>query len=203
MTFRAFNIKKLKINCFVFCLFVFSIMCLFCLWRILWLARQQQNLWRNMPIINKRWKKKYPATFFNKMSSMEFGFDLSHCKKKICTSKCLKLLIVTVDTKMFQTDFFLLTSEEFRLTIGTLSEFEDWMSMTLRIYSLNRKYPQFLFYNSFGKNIISKLYTSWLLTIATICYKVDGLGFWIIGKKPVLIVIFSSKGKVNINRRKW
>lgn len=94
MTFRAFNIKKLKINCFVFCLFVFSIMCLFCLWRILWLARQQQNLWRNMPIINKRWKKKYPATFFNKMSSMEFGFDLPHCKKKICTSKCLKLLIV-------------------------------------------------------------------------------------------------------------
>lgn len=44
--------------------------------------------------INKRWKKNYPATFFNKMSSMEFRFDLSHCKKKICTSKCLKLLIV-------------------------------------------------------------------------------------------------------------
>lgn len=170
MTFRAFNIKKLKINCFVFCLFVFSIMCLFCLWRILWLARQQQNLWRNMPIINKRWKKKYPATFFNKMSSMEFGFDLSHCKKKICTSKCLKFWSFTVDTKMFQTDFFLLTSEEFRLTIETLSEFEDWMSMTLMFYFLNRKYPQFLFYNSFGKNIISKLYTSWLLTIATICY---------------------------------
>lgn len=109
MTFRAFNIKKLKINCFVFCLFVFSIMCLFCLWRILWLARQQQNLWRNMPIINKRWKKKYPATFFNKMSSMEFGFDLSHCKKKICTSKCLKLLIVfgwyqDVPNRFFFTD---------------------------------------------------------------------------------------------------
>lgn len=148
-------------------------------------------------------KKKYPATFFNKMSSMEFGFDLSHCKKKICTSKCLKLIVYGWYQDVPNRFFFLLTSEEFRLTIGTLSEFEDWMSMTLRIYSLNRKYPQFLFYNSFGRNIISKLYTSWLLTIATICYKVDGLGFWIIGKKTVLIVIFSSKGKVNINRRKW
>lgn len=54
-------------------------------------------------------KKKYPATFFNKMSSMEFGFDLSHCKKKICTSKCLKLLIVfgwyqDVPNRFFFTD---------------------------------------------------------------------------------------------------
>lgn len=127
-------------------------------------------------------KKKYPATFFNKMSSMEFGFDLSHCKKKSVHQNAWNWSF-SVDTKMFQTDFFLLTSEEFRLTIETLSEFEDWMSMTLMFYFfLNRKYPQFLFYNSFGKNIISKLYTSWLLTIATICYKVDGLGFWIIGK---------------------
>lgn len=150
--------------------------------------------------INKRWKKKYP----NKMSSMEFGFDLSYCKKKICTSKCLKLLIVfgwylDVPNRLFFTDIR-------RVPIDNRNTLRVWR---LNVYDLdvlfflNRKYPQFLFYNSFGKNIISKFYTSWLLTIATICYKVDGLGFWIIGKKPVLIVIFSSKGKVNINRRKW
>lgn len=182
MTFRAFNIKKLKINCFVFCLFVFSIMCLFCLWRILWLARQQQNLWRNMPIINKRWKKNTPQLFSTKCRQWNLGLIYHIVRKKSVHQNAWNWSF-TVDTKMFQTDFFLLTSEEFRLTIETLSEFEDWMSMTLRIYSLNRKYPQFLFYNSFGKNIISKLYTSWLLTIATICYKVDGLGFWIIGGK--------------------
>lgn len=140
-------------------------------------------------------KKKYPATFFNKMSSMEFGFDLSHCKKKICTSKCLKLLIVYGWYQDVPNRFFLLTSEEFRLTIETLSEFEDWMSMTLMFYFLNRKYPQFLFYNSFGKNIISKLYTSWLLTIATICYKVDGLGFWIIGEKKSVDSYFFKQGQ--------
>lgn len=149
-------------------------------------------------------KKKYPATFFNKMSSMEFGFDLSHCKKKICTSKCLKLLCVygwyqDVPNRFFFTDIR-------RVPIDNRNTLRVWR---LNVYDLdvlfflNRKYPQFLFYNSFGKNIISKLYTSWLLTIATICYEVDGLGFWIIRTKTVLIVIFSSKGKVNINRRKW
>lgn len=134
--------------------------------------------------INKRWKKKYPATFFNKMSSMEFGFDLSHCKKKICTSKCLKLLIIygwyqDVPNRFFFTDIR-------RVPIDNRNTLRVWR---LNVYDLdvlfflNRKYPQFLFYNSFGKNIISKLYTSWLLTIATICYKVDGLGFGIIGEK--------------------
>lgn len=148
-------------------------------------------------------KKNTPQLFSTKCRQWNLGLIYHIVRKKSVHQNAWNWWSFTVDTKMFQTDFFLLTSEEFRLTIGTLSEFEDWMSMTLRIYSLNRKYPQFLFYNSFGKNIISKLYTSWLLTIATICYKVDGLGFWIIGKKPVLIVIFSSKGKVNINRRKW
>lgn len=147
-------------------------------------------------------KKNTPQLFSTRCRQWNLGLIYHIVRKKSVHQNAWNWSF-TVDTKMFQTDFFLLTSEEFRLTIGTLSEFEDWMSMTLRIYSLNRKYPQFLFYNSFGKNIISKLYTSWLLTIATICYKVDGLGFWIIGKKPVLIVIFSSKGKVNINRRKW
>lgn len=132
MTFRAFNIKKLKINCFVFCLFVFSIMCLFCLWRILWLARQQQNLWRNMSIINKRWKKNTPQLFSTKCRQWNLGFDLSHCKKKICTSKCLKLLIVTVDTKMFQTDFFL--TDIRRVPIDNRNTLRVWR---LNVYDLD------------------------------------------------------------------
>lgn len=116
-------------------------------------------------------KKNTPQLFFNKMSSMEFGFDLSHCKKKICTSKCLKLLIVygwyqDVPNRFFFTDIR-------RVPIDNRNTLRVWR---LNVYDLdvlfflNRKYPQFLFYNSFGKNIISKLYTSWLLTIATICY---------------------------------
>lgn len=141
-------------------------------------------------------KKKYPATFFNKMLSMVFGFDLSHCKKKICTSKCLKLLIVygryqDVPNRFFFTDIR-------RVPIDNRNTLRVWR---LNVYDLdvlfflNRKYPQFLFYNSFGKNIISKLYTSWLLTIATICYKVDGLGFWIIGKKNSVDSYFFKQGQ--------
>lgn len=141
MTFRAFNIKKLKINCFVFCLFVFSIMCLFCLWRILWLARQQQNLWRNMPIINKRWKK-IPRNFFQQnVVNGIWGLIYHIVRKKSVHQNAWNCWSFKVDTKMFQTDFFLLTSEEFRLTIETLSEFEDWMSVTLMFYFFKSKIP--------------------------------------------------------------
>lgn len=121
--------------------------------------------------INKRWKKNIPRNFFQQnVVNGIWGLIYHIVRKKSVHQNAWNCWSFTVDTKMFQTDYFLLTSEEFRLTIGTLSEFEDWMSMTLMFYFLNRKYPQFLFYNSFGKNIISKLYTSWLLTIATICY---------------------------------
>lgn len=139
-------------------------------------------------------KKNTPQLFSTKCRQWNLGLIYHIVRKKSVHQNAWNWSF-TVDTKMFQTDFFLLTSEEFRLTIETLSEFEDWMSMTLRIYSLNRKYPQFLFYNSFGKNIISKLYTSWLLTIATICYKVDGLGFWIIGKKNSVDSNFFKQGQ--------
>lgn len=121
-------------------------------------------------------KKNTPQLFSTRCRQWNLGFDLSHCKKKICTSKCLKLLIV-FGWYQDVPNRFLLTSEEFRLTIETPSEFEDWMSMTLMFYFLNRKYPQFLFYNSFGKNIISKLYPSWLLLSPHVAIKSMVLDF--------------------------
>lgn len=144
-------------------------------------------------------EKKIPRNFFStRCRQWNLGLIYHIVRKKSVHQNAWNCWSFSVDTKMFQTDFFLLTSEEFRLTIGTLSEFEDWMSMTLMFYFLNRKYPQFLFYNSFGKIV----YVLTLNYRHNLLYKVDGLGFWIIGKKPGLIVIFSSKGKVNINRRK-
>lgn len=129
-------------------------------------------------------KKKIPRNFFQQnVVNGIWGLIYHIVRKKYVHQNAWNFDRLRLIPRCSKQIFFLLTSEEFRLTIGTLSEFEDWMSMTLMFYFLNRKYSQFLFYNSFEKNIISKLYTSWLLTIATICYKVDGLGFWIIGKK--------------------
>lgn len=54
-------------------------------------------------------KKNTPQLFSTKCRQWNLGFDLSHCKKKICTSKCLKLLIVfgwyqDVPNRFFFTD---------------------------------------------------------------------------------------------------
>lgn len=134
MTFRAFNIKKLKINCFVFCLFVFSIMCLFCLWRILWLARQQQNLWRNMPIINKRWKKNTstPQLFSTKCRQWNLGLIYHIVRKKSVHQNAWNCWSFSVDTKMFQTDFFF--TDIRRVPIDNRNTLRVWR---LNVYDLD------------------------------------------------------------------
>lgn len=132
MTFRAFNIKKLKINCFVFCFFVFSIMCLFCLWRILWLARQQQNLWRNMPIINKRWKKNTPQLFSTKCRQWNLGLIYHIVRKKYVHQNAWNWWSFTVDTKMFQTDFFF--TDIRRVPIDNRNTLRVWR---LNVYDLD------------------------------------------------------------------
>lgn len=122
-------------------------------------------------------KKNTPQLFSTKCRQWNLGLIYHIVRKKSVHQNAWNCWSFTVDTKMYQTDFFLLTSEEFRLTIETLSEFEDWISMTLMFYFLNRKYPQFLFYNSFGKNIISKLYPSWLLLSPHVAIKSMVLDF--------------------------
>lgn len=141
MTFRAFNIKKLKINCFVFCLFVFSIMCLFliCCDVSCGLLVSNRIFDVTCQSLIKDEKKNTPQLFSTKCRQWNLGLIYHIVRKKSVHQNAWNWSF-TVDTKMFQTDFFL-TSEEFRLTIETLSEFEDWMSMTLMFYFFKSKIP--------------------------------------------------------------
>lgn len=116
-------------------------------------------------------KKNTPQLFSTKCRQWNLGLIYHIVRKKSVHQNAWNCWSFTVDTKMFQTDFFF--TDIRRVPIDNRNTLRVWR---LNVYDLdvlfflNRKYPQFHFYNSFGKNIISKLYTSWLLTIATICY---------------------------------
>lgn len=86
-------------------------------------------------------KKNTPQLFSTKCRQWNLGLIYHTVRKKSVHQNAWNCWSFSVDTKMFQTDFFLLTSEEFRLTIETLPEFEDWMSMTLMFYFFKSKIP--------------------------------------------------------------